>query len=88
MVSQPPPNHDAPHDFLMLALVTTIICSILNLLSLAFGIPAVILSAMVKFNVNVLKFMHVLDASISFGCRYIVLKRREGLGYMHVRVRI
>ena len=46
-VSQPPPNYDAPHDFLMLALVTTIICGILNLLSLAFGIPAIVLAALV-----------------------------------------
>ena len=48
MVAAPPrPDHPAPHDFLMLALVTTIICGILNLLSLAFGIPAIILAAMV-----------------------------------------
>ena len=47
MVAAPPPDHPAPHDFFMLALVTTIICGILNLLSLAFGIPAIILAAMV-----------------------------------------
>ena len=44
----PPPNYDAPHDFLALALVTTIICAILNLISLAFGIPAIVLSVMVS----------------------------------------
>ena len=48
VVATPPPNFDAPHDFLALALVTTIICAILNLISLAFGIPAIILSVMVS----------------------------------------
>ena len=47
MVVAPPPGHPAPHDFLMLAMVTTIICGILNLLSLAFGIPAIVLAALV-----------------------------------------
>ena len=47
MAAAPPPDHPAPHDFLMLALVTTIICGILNLLSLAFGIPAIVLAALV-----------------------------------------
>ena len=47
MVAAPPPSYDAPHDFFMLAMVTTIICGILNLVSLAFGIPAIVLSAMV-----------------------------------------
>ena len=44
----PQPPYKGPHDFLFLAMVTTIICAILNLLSLAFGIPAVVLSAMVS----------------------------------------
>ena len=48
MIAAPPPDHPAaPHDFLILALVTTIICSILNLVSLAFGVPAIILAVMV-----------------------------------------
>ena len=47
MIAVPPPDHPAPHDFLILALVTTIICGILNLVSLAFGIPAIILAVMV-----------------------------------------
>ena len=46
-VSQPPPNYDAPHNFFVLAMVATIICALFNLLSLAFGIPAIVLSAMV-----------------------------------------
>ena len=45
MVAAP---HPAPHNFLILAVVTTIICGILNLLSLAFGIPAIILAILVK----------------------------------------
>ena len=47
MVAVPPPAYDAPHDFLIVAMVTTIICGLLNLISLAFGIPAIILAAMV-----------------------------------------
>ena len=43
----PPPDRPAPHDFFMLALVTTIICGILNVLSLVFGIPAVSLATLV-----------------------------------------
>ena len=48
MVASPPPNYDAPHDFFILALVTTIICSILILISLAFGLPAIFLAVMVN----------------------------------------
>ena len=44
----------APHDFLMLALVTTIICGILNLLSLAFGIPAIVLAALVYMQLMII----------------------------------
>ena len=48
MVVSSPPNYDAPHDFFILALVTTIICSILTPISLAFGLPAVFLGVMVS----------------------------------------
>ena len=47
MVVAPPPAYPAPHDFFIVALVTTIICGILNWVSLALGIPAIILAAMV-----------------------------------------
>ena len=47
MVIAPPPDHSAPHDFFMLTLVTTIICAIFNLLSLALGIPAIIFAVLV-----------------------------------------
>ena len=40
-------SHSGPHDFLMLSLVTTIICAILNSISLAFVIPAIIFAIMV-----------------------------------------
>ena len=49
-------NASPPHDFLVLAVVVTTICALLNLLSLSFGIPAVILSVLVsplKFNFNI-----------------------------------
>ena len=47
IVASPPPTYEAPHDFIILSLVTTIICSILILISLAFGIPAVVFAVMV-----------------------------------------
>lgn len=42
-----PPNYPGPHDFLIVSLVVTILCALLNLISLAFGIPAVVLAALV-----------------------------------------
>ena len=56
----PQPPYNAPHDFLILAMVTTIICAILNLISLAFGIPAIILSAMVSLQPCKKLFNYVL----------------------------
>ena len=43
-----PPNFPGPHDFLVLSVMTTIICGILNLVSLAIGIPAIIFAALVS----------------------------------------
>ena len=51
VVLPPAPTNNAesaPHDFLVLALLVTIVCAILNVFSLSFGIPAVILSALVS----------------------------------------
>ena len=44
------PPHKAPHDFLCLAVFTTIVCLylFLNFLSLGFGIPAIIFSTLVS----------------------------------------
>ena len=56
----PQPPYNAPHDFLILAMVTTIICAILNLISLSFGIPAIILSAMVSLQLCKNLFSYVL----------------------------
>ena len=42
------PGYPAAHGFLVLALVITVIMGILNPLSLAFGIPAVILAVLVS----------------------------------------
>ena len=50
MAVAPSPDYPAPHDFLMLAMVTTIICGILNLVSLAFGIPAIIFAVVVSLS--------------------------------------
>ena len=48
MIVAPSPDYPGPHDFLILALVTMMLCAFLNVLSLAFGIPATILAAMVS----------------------------------------
>jgi hypothetical protein len=48
----PSSSDSGPHDFLMLSLVTAIICAILNLISLAFGIPAVMFAITVGLNQN------------------------------------
>ena len=42
-----PPNYHGPHDFFMISLLITIVCAIVNLLSLSFGIPSIVLAAMV-----------------------------------------
>ena len=41
------PGYPGPSDFLILALVTLIVCGLLNLTSLFMGIPAVIFAALV-----------------------------------------
>lgn len=42
-----PPDYPGPHDFLMVSLVVTIVCALLNLISLAFGVPAIVMAALV-----------------------------------------
>lgn len=46
----PPPNYSAPHNFLVLVIVTAAICAILNPFSLIFGITAICFSAAVSSN--------------------------------------
>ena len=46
--TQKPPFYPGPHNFLMLSIITTIICGILNLVSLAFGIPSIVLASLVR----------------------------------------
>ena len=45
-----PPNFPGPHDFLVLSVITTIICGILNLVSIAIGITAIIFAVLVSSN--------------------------------------
>ena len=42
------PSYNPPHSHLPLAVVTAIICALLNFTSLALGIPAIVLSALVS----------------------------------------
>ena len=41
------PTYPGPNTFAWFAVVTTIVCGLLNLLSLAFGIPAIVLAGLV-----------------------------------------
>ena len=51
-VSTPPvlgmqnPNYDGPEDFLVLVIITTAVCALLNLMSLVFGVIAIVMAAM------------------------------------------
>lgn len=42
------PDYPGPHSFIVLAVVITAICGVLNLLSLACGVPAIILAGLVS----------------------------------------
>ena len=44
--SEPP--HSPPHSYLMLAVITLTICSVLNPTSMGLGVPAMILSSLVS----------------------------------------
>lgn len=67
----PKPPYKAPHDFLILAMVTTIICAILNLLSLVFGIPALVLSAMVSLAAAIVIINIARDQGFNYVVAYI-----------------
>ena len=43
-----PPPRQQPHTYLALTVVTVVICSVLNPLSMGLGIPAVVLSGLVS----------------------------------------
>ena len=47
--SVPRPDYPGPHNFIVFVMIVTVLCGILNILSLAFGIPAMICALMVKF---------------------------------------
>jgi len=44
----PRPSYPGPHDFLIIAVITTTFCAFLNITSLMFGIPAVIFAIQSK----------------------------------------
>ena len=48
MAGYPKPDYPAPHSFIALVVTVTIICGLLDLLSLAFGIPAIICALIVS----------------------------------------
>ena len=47
------PDYPGPHSFIILAVVVTTICGVLNLLSFACGVPAIILAVLVSINCKV-----------------------------------
>ena len=70
--SVPRPDYPGPHNFIAFVMIVTVLCGILNMLSLAFGIPAMICALMVKFEplVNILSSivnleLHSLQLCIS-----------------------
>ncbi|KAL5489468.1 hypothetical protein EMCRGX_G018562 [Ephydatia muelleri] len=42
------PNYDGPEDFLVLVIIITIVCGFLNLLSLVFGMIAIVMAAQAR----------------------------------------
>ena len=42
------PDYPGPHSFMVLAVVNTTICGMFNLLSLACGVPAIIVAGLVS----------------------------------------
>ena len=43
----PRPSYPPPHNYIALAVIVTVICCLLNLTSLAIGIPAIVMGVMV-----------------------------------------
>ena len=52
VVMQPMTNEIAPNDYLVMTIILTAICAFFNLLSLIFGIPAVVCAALAYYNKN------------------------------------
>ena len=52
VVMQPMTNEIAPNDYLVMTIILTAICAFFNLLSLMFGIPAVVCAILAYFNKN------------------------------------
>ena len=42
-----PPNYHGPHDFLIVAVMITILCALANIVTLSFGIPSIVMAALV-----------------------------------------
>ena len=42
------PDYPGPHSFIILAVVLTVICGVINLLSFGCGVPAIILAGLVS----------------------------------------
>ena len=53
-ISGQPSDYPGPHDFLILSVITLIICGILNVTSLLFGVPAMVLA----LKVYQISFLH------------------------------
>ena len=52
ITAYPRPSYVSPHSYLALTIVTLIICALLNLTSLALGIPAMIMSILVSHKLH------------------------------------
>lgn len=65
VVMQPMTNEIAPNDYLVMTIILTAICAFFNLLSLVFGIPAVVCAALAYYNKNQRNYTSTRSLGIS-----------------------
>ena len=86
MTTYPRPSYPSPHNFLALASIIVIVCSIINLTSMAIGIPAVIFSILVctlYVCLCVLMWVHIL--LYTYVCTHILVHVYMHCTYMHMQ---
>ena len=52
-----------PASFLVMSLIVTFICFILNITTLIFGIPAIIMSVLVSVSLNHIKYLNYVNVT-------------------------
>ena len=81
------PNYEAPHTFILLALVTTFICGSVNPISLGFGLPAVALSLLVRTRINIIAIDYMLNCEMeNLMFNILLLEEKSHAPYGMLRV--